>query len=141
MSKVKQLEKYTDAARAVVAFRAKHSKVFAEFDSLLLAQQEAEAMLKSYVKEEWKGNLSNEFVKVTYAQAFSKFYDPAVVLKMATPKLRKEMMSSGALIIEEKVDSEKFNKLVDEGVVPVAIKQAAFQEKELSPRVSIKENK
>jgi hypothetical protein len=141
MSKIKQLEKYTSASMAVAAFKAKHGKVFAEFNALILAASEAEAALKTYVKEEVKGNVSNEFVKVTYSPAFSKFYDPATVLKMATPKLRKEMMANGALVIEEKVDKVKFTQMVEEGIVPVEIKQAAFREEELAPRVTIKENK
>jgi hypothetical protein len=141
MSKIKQLEAYTEASLAVASFKNKHAKVFAEYNALILKASEAESALKVFVKEEIKGNVSNEFVKVTYSPAYSKYFDPAVVLEMATPKLRKELMAEGAIVIEQKVDTEKFTKMVESGAVPVEIKQAAFREKELAPRVSIKENK
>lgn len=139
--KIKQLEAYTAAAQAVEDFKERNAKVFAEYSALLLDMGEKEAALKTYVKEEVKGNIQNEFIKVTYSPAFSKFYDPKVVLKMATPKLRKAMTEAGALVIEEKVVTDKFVEMVEKGDVPVEIRQKAFREKELAPRVSIKENK
>lgn len=141
MSKIKQLELYTKASVAIVEFKKKNAKVFEQYDSLLVEASKSESALKQYVRDEVKGNISNEFVKVTYAPAFSKYYDPQIVLEMATPKLRKELMAGGAIVIEQKVDTEKFTKLVESGIVPVEIKQKAFKEKELSPRVIIKENK
>ena len=141
MSKVKQLEKYTQASVTIVQFKKKNEKVFAEYNRLLLKASEAESELKKFVKEEIKGNISNDFVKVTYSPAFSKFYDPVIVLDMASPKLKKQLLAEGAIVIEQKVDNEKFTKLVESGVVPVEIKQKAYKETELAPRVSIKENK
>ena len=141
MSKIKQLEKYTQASVAIVQFKKKNEKVFAEYNRLLLKASEAESELKKFVKEEIKGNISNDFVKVTYSPAFSKFYDPVIVLDMASPKLKKQLIAEGAIVIEQKVDNEKFTKLVESGMVPVEIKQKAYKETELAPRVSIKENK
>lgn len=141
MSKIKQLEKYTQASVTIVQFKKKNEKVFAEYNRLLLKASEAESELKKFVKEEIKGNISNDFVKVTYSPAFSKFYDPVIVLDMASPKLKKQLIAEGAIVIEQKVDNEKFTKLVESGMVPVEIKQKAYKETELAPRVSIKENK
>lgn len=141
MAKVKQLEQYTAASIAVVEFKKKNAKVFDKYNELLIEASKAESELKSYVKDKVKGNLGNDFVKVTYVPAYSKYYDPATVLEMATPKVKKELMAEGAIVIEQKVDSKKFVELVERGVVPVAIQQKAFREKELSPRVIIKENK
>lgn len=137
----KQLEKYTEASLAVARYKEKNAKVFDQLNVLLIAQQDAELALKKFVKDEVKGHIQNEHYKVTYSPAHSKGYDPTVVLKMATPKLRKQMVEAGAFVIEEKIVADKFVEMVEKGLVPVEIKQAAFVEKELSPRVSIKENK
>lgn len=141
MAKIKQLEKYTAASRAVADFKAKHAKIFSEFDVLLLNAGEAEAELKEYVKSDIKGNIANDFVRVTYSPAFKKGYDPKIVLKLATPKLRKEMTEAGALIVKEEIVADRFEEMVEKGTVPVEIKQEAFVETELAPRVSIKEVK
>src|SRR6185436_2764159 len=137
MSKIKQLEAYTAASKAVAEFKAAKAKVFDEYDSLLIAAQRAETELKQYVRDEAKDNIANDFVKVTYSPAFSRFYDPAVVIEMATPKVKKALVDSATLTTVQKIDSDKFNELVEKGEVPVEIKQAAFRETELAPRVSI----
>ena len=139
MAKIKQLERYTTAAKAVADFKDKHAKIFAQFDGLLIEAGDAEAELKTYVKENVKGNIANDFVKVTYSPAFKKFYDAEVVLEAATPKMKKAMLEAGALT--QVIDSAKFEDLVEKGQVSVEIKQEAFREVEQSPRVSIKEVK
>lgn len=141
MAKIKQLEKYTAASMAVADFKAKHAKLFSELDALLLEAGEAEAALKEYVKTEVKGNIANEHIRVTYSPSFKKGYDAKVVLKLASPKERKAMEAAGALIVREEVDSTRFEELVEKGQVSVEIKQEAFVETELAPRVSIKEVK
>lgn len=138
MAKVKALENYTEALRKVEQFREKNSKVIATFDALYLALREAETALKVFVKNEVKGNIRNEDVIVTYSPAFKKYYDPRIVLDMVTPSLKKKMIEAGALFLEEKVDSVKFTEMVEEGAIPVTIKQEAFKEEELAPRVTIK---
>jgi len=141
MAKIKQLEKYTAASLAVANFKAKHAKIFAEFDALLLHAGEAEAELKDYVKSDIKGNIANEFVRVTYSPSFKKGYDAKIVLKLATPKERKALEAAGALVVKEEIVPDTFEELVEKGEVSVAIKQKSFVETELAPRVSIKEIK
>lgn len=139
MAKIKQLERYTAASKAVADFKDKHAKIFAQFDGLLIEASDAEAELKTYVKENVKGNIANDYVKVTYSPAFKKFYDAEVVLEAATPKMKKAMVDAGALT--QTIDTAKFEELVEKGQVSVEIKQEAFREVEQSPRVSIKEVK
>lgn len=139
MAKIKQLERYTAASKAVADFKDKHAKIFAQFDGLLIEAGDAEAELKTYVKENVKGNIANDFVKVTYSPAFKKFYDVEVVLEAVTPKMKKAILDAGALT--QSIDSAKFEELVEKGQVSVEIKQEAFREVEQAPRVSIKEVK
>jgi len=58
MAKIKQLENYTVASRAVADFKDKNAKIFAKFDALLIEAGEAESKLKEYVKENIKGNIA-----------------------------------------------------------------------------------
>ena len=137
MSKIKTLEQYTGALVAMAEYRKKHRKVFDELDSLKIRAQDAEEALKTDVKENHKTNIANDKIKVTYSPAFKKWYDIDVVEGMTTPKMRKEMEAVGAITRE--LDKAKFEDLVEKGIIPVDVKQTAFKEKELSPRVSIKE--
>jgi hypothetical protein len=141
MAKIKQLERYTTASLAVVEFKRKHAKIFAEFDALLLDAGEAEAQLKDYVKSDVKGNIANSYVRVTYSPAFKKTYDVETILKHVTGKQKVALIDMGALAEQWTVDNDKVEEAVEKGVIPVEVKQAAFKETELAPRVSIKENK
>lgn len=141
MAKIKQLERYTTASIAVMDFKRKHAKIFAEFDALLLDAGEAEAQLKDYVKSEVKGNVANEFVRVTYSPAFKKTYDVDVILKNVSGKQKAALFTMGAIVEEWKADNDKIEEAVEKGLIPVEVKQAAFKETEIAPRVSIKENK
>jgi len=133
----KALAAYTQAALAVKEFREKNAKVFGQYDSLLVAVTEAEKALKDEVKLNLKANIANEYIKVNYAPAFKKWYDPTIVFEMVTPKVKKTIIDAGALVQE--IDKAKFEELVELGQVPVEVKQAAYKEQELAPRVSIKE--
>lgn len=137
MSKVKSLEQYTAAMLAVAEYRKKHRKIFDELDSLTIAVQDAEEKLKADVKENIKANVANDQIKVTYSPAYKKWYDVDVVMGMTTPKMRKALEEAGA--VKTELDKVKFEDLVEKGVIPVEVKQTAFKEKELAPRVSIKE--
>ena len=139
MSKIKELEQYTTSMLAVVEFRKKHAKVFEELDSLQLASSEAESTLKNKVKEDIKMNISNDHFKVSYAPAFRKGYNTEVILEKITPAMKKELEKSGTMTYS--IDKVKFEELVEQGKIPVEIKQAAFEEEELAPRASIKEVK
>ena len=139
MSKIKQLEKYTAASLEIANFKAKNAKLFAQFDALLVEAQEAEVALKEYIRTDVKGNISNEFVKVTYSPTFKKYYDSSIVLDLAKPKVRAALEAAGAIV--RQIDSAKFEELVERGEVPVEIKQEAFREVEQTPRISIKEVK
>lgn len=136
---IKQLERYTEASQAVADFKAKNIKMFDKFDALLLEASEAEVELKNHVKENIKGNIANEYIKVTYSPSYKKYYDAEVVLEAATPKMKKALIEAKALT--QVIDFEKFEDLVERGEVSVSIKQDAFREVEQSPRVSIKEVK
>lgn len=139
MAKIKQLENYTAASKAVADFKEKHAKIFDQFDALLIEQSDAEVALKEHVRENVKGNIANEYIKVTYSPAFKKSYDPDVVLDLATPRMKKAIMAAGALT--QSIDSKKFEELVEMGEVSVEIKQEAFREVEQTPRITIKEAK
>lgn len=139
MKKNKKLEAYTKALLAEAEFRRKKHKFFDELYSLQLAIEEAATELKKEVKLNIKGNIANEFVKVTYSPAFSKSYDIDVVMEKTTPKQKKLLEANNAII--KSLDKKVFEDLVEQGIIPVEVKQAAFTEKELTPRVSIKEQK
>lgn len=141
MAKIKQLERYTTASIAVADFKRKHAKIFAEFDALLLDAGEAEAQLKDYVKSDVKGNIANSFVRVTYSPAFRKGYDVETILKHVTGKQKVALIDMGALTEVWSADNDKVEEAVEKGIIPAEVKQAAFVETELAPRVSIKENK
>ncbi len=141
MNKIKTLEKYTEAMIAIVDFQKKHGKVFGELDELKITVQEAEEALKTDVKENHKMNVANDFFRVTYSPAFSKGYNIDIILKMVKPAEKKKLFDMGAIVIEEKTNRDKIEEAVEQGIIPVEIKQAAFEEKELSPRVMIKEVK
>jgi len=139
MSKIKTLEQYTGAMLEVVKYRKENEKVLDELDSLKIAVQNAEEALKLDVKENHKTTIANEFIKVTYSPAFRKGYKYDVIMEKTTPKMRKALEDANA--ITHSLDKTKFEDLVEKGVIPIEIKQAAFEEKELAPRVSIKEVK
>ena len=139
MSKIKSLEEYTDAMVAVADFRKKHDKVFDELDSLNIAIQDTEEALKTDVKENHKMNIANDVIKVTYSPAFRKGYKYEVIVDQATPTMKKELEKTKT--ITHSVDRKKFEDLVEKGIIPVELKQAAFEEVELGPRVIIKEVK
>ena len=137
----KQLEAYTKASLEVVNFKAKHGKIFDKYNELLAAAESAEKVLKDYIKSDVKDNIANEFVKCTYAPAFSKYYDSEVIMKNATPAEVKALKSEGALVEQVTIDKDKFEYAVEKGLVSTKLKQKAFREKENAPRVNIKEVK
>jgi hypothetical protein len=139
MSKVKTLEKYTAAMLAVAEYRKKHAKFFDEYDVLRLAVTDAEAALKEDVKDNLKMNVANEHVRVTYSPAFSKGYNVKTILEKVSPAVKKKLYDLKAIVVEEKADKKKIEEAVEQGIIPVDVKQAAFEEKELAPRVTIKE--
>lgn len=138
MSKIKTLEKYTEAFLAVSDYRKKHSKIFDEYDSLRVKLQDADDELKADVKDNHRMNIANDLIKVSYAPAFSKGYNSRIILDMVTPAVKKKLYDMGAIVVEEKADKEKIEEAVEKGIIPTEVKQAAFEEKELTPRVSIK---
>lgn len=137
MKKIKTLENYTNALLEVSAYQKKHAKVFDELNSLNIKLQETEGALKTDIKDNIKANVANIFVKATYSPAYSKSYDLVVVDSMTTPKMKKALEDAKA--ITRTLDKAKFEDLVEKGIIPIEVKQASFSEKELSPRVSIKE--
>ncbi len=137
--KNKKLEAYTQALLAEAAFRSKNNKLFEELNSLQFQIAETEAELKKEVKLNLKTNIANEFVKVTFSPAFRKFYDFDIIMEQTTPKQKKALEDAKAII--RTLDKEAFEDLVEKGLIPIEIKQAAFREIEMAPRVSIKEQK
>lgn len=137
--KNKQLELYTKALLAEVEFRAKHKKLFEELTQIRLDIANTETELKKEVKNNVKTNISNDFVKVTYSQAFKKYYDFATIMEMTTPKQKKELENANAIV--RTLDKKAFEELVEKGLIPIEVKQEAFREDEQTPRVSIKEQK
>ena len=137
--KNKKLEAYTKALLTESAFREQHKKLFEELNSLQYQISETEAELKKEVKINLKTNIANEFIKVTYSPAFRKFYNFDVIMEQTTPKQKKALEEAKAII--RTLDKKIFEDLVEQGIIPIEIKQAAFEETELAPRVSIKEVK
>lgn len=139
MSKIKTLEVYTSATQAVKEFKEKNKKIFDQYDALLILVSDAEAALKVDVRENLKANIANDFVRVTYSPAFSKGYNIDTILRMLNGKQKKEMYDMGAIVVTETVVKEKIEEAVEKGIIPVDVKQEAYEEKELSPRITIKE--
>ena len=137
--KNKKLEAYTKALLTEAAFREQHKKLFEELNSLQYQISETEAELKKEVKINLKTNIANEFIKVTYSPAFRKFYNFDVIMEQTTPCQKKALENANAII--RTLDKKIFEDLVEHGIIPIEIKQAAFEETELAPRVSIKEVK
>ena len=137
--KNKKLEAYTKALLAESEFRKKHNKLFEELNSLQYQISETEAELKNEVKINLKTNIANEFIKVTYSPAFKKFYKFDVIMEQTTPSQKKALENANAII--RTLDKKIFEDLVEQGIIPIEIKQAAFEETEMTPRVSIKEVK
>ena len=137
--KNKKLEAYTKALLAEAVFQLKHKKLFGELQSLQFQISETATELKKEVKLNIKGNLANEFVKVTFSPAFRKFYDFDIIMAQTTPKQKRELEEAKAIV--RSLDKKVFEDLVEKGLIPVEIKQAAFKEIELAPRVTIKEQK
>ena len=135
-SKSNPLESYTQKGLELRQFREKNKKVLSAFDSLLVEANAAETDLKNYAREQ-KQNLKNQYVKVTFAPAFRKWYDVDFLLKKASPKLVKVLEKE---CVEKVIDKKRFEELVDEGVVPKELKVEAYRERELLSRVIIKEN-
>lgn len=138
MSKIKSLEKYTEAMLELAEFKKKHGKVFDQYDSLKVALQNADDALKLDVKENHRMNIANDFIRVTYAPAFSKGYNVDVLLANLSPTQKKQLTEMGVIELKQEVNKEKIDDAVEKGIIPIEVKQAAFEEKELSPRVSIK---
>ena len=135
----KKLEAYTKALLLESAFREQHKKLFEELNSLQYQISETEAELKNEVKINLKTNIANEFIKVTYSPAFKKFYKFDVIMEQTTPSQKKALENANAII--RTLDKKIFEDLVEQGIIPIEIKQAAFEETEMTPRVSIKEVK
>lgn len=139
MVKIKSLENHTEALQAVADFKEKNAKVFEALDSLNLSAQETEDTLKADVRDNHKVNISNGLIKVTYSPAFRKGYSYDIINDKATPTVKKVLREEGA--ITHAVDKKIFEDLVEQGVIPIQLKQDAFEEEEMSPRVMIKEVK
>jgi hypothetical protein len=137
MAKIKKLEKFTDAVKAVREFQAKHAKVFDDYSSLCLAQSDAEKELKEEVRDNIKDTIANDHIRVVFSPVFKSFYKLDVIDKMTTPKMKKALDEAEAII--RTLDKDKFEDLVEKGIIPVEVKQAAFEEIEQTPRISIKE--
>ena len=135
----KKLKAYTKALLLESAFREQHKKLFEELNSLQYQISETEAELKNEVKINLKTNIANEFIKVTYSPAFKKFYKFDVIMEQTTPSQKKALENANAII--RTLDKKIFEDLVEQGIIPVEIKQAAFEETEMTPKVSIKEVK
>lgn len=139
--KIKSLEKYTKAMRAIADYREANTEVFDEYDSLLVKAQDAEAELKADVKENHKMNIANDFIKVSYSPAFKKGYKADVILKKVSSKVKKTLIEMGAIVVKEETDKDKIEEAVEKGIVPVKLRQEAYFEEKLTPRVTIKEVK
>lgn len=138
-TKIKSLENYTKTLVSIAEFQKKHGKVFQEYDALQVQLSEATEELKKDVKENHKMNIANEFVRVSFSPAYSKGYSFEKLAEILTPKQIKQLRETGAIVTTEKVDTDKVDEAVELGVIPVEARQKAYEETELSPRVSIKE--
>lgn len=138
MAKNKVLENYTKIAGEVADFKAENQAVFDEYDALLVQLQEAEIALKAEVRDNVKGHLENQFVRVVYSPAFKKSYDLETVLSMITPKQKSKLTELGG--IKQEIDRVIFEDCVKNGIIGVEVQQEAFREEEQTPRIIIKEN-
>lgn len=133
-----KLAKYTKAAQAVADFKKKHAKMFDEYSSLLVKEQDAEMELKAEVRDNVKATIANDFIKVTYTPVWRKWYDADIIIGRVSPKVKKQMLDEGVIITKIEIDKKKLEDFVESGKVPAEIKQAAFNEAESTPRITIK---
>jgi len=140
MSNVK-LTKYTKATKAVADFKTKHAKLFGEYQSLLLKQEDDELALRVEVRDVVKQTIANDFIEVTYTPVWLKSYDHEIIMGGVTPKVRKEMIADGVIVTKVTIDKKELETFVKNGKLPADVKQAAFSEKESTPRIKIVEVK
>lgn len=136
-----KLTKYTKSVKAVVDFKTKHAKLFGEYQSVLLKQEDAELALRVEVRDNVKQTIANDFIEVTYTQVWLKSYDHEIIMGGVTPKVKKEMVADGVIVTKVSIDKKKLETFVKNGKLPADVKQAAFSEKESTPRITIKEAK
>ena len=136
-----KLTKYTKAAKAIADFKVKHAKLFGEYQSLLIAQEDLELELKVEVRDVIKQTIANDFIEVTYTPVYLKTYDHEIIIGGVTPKVRKQMVDEGVIVTKVSIDKVKLETFVKNGKLPADVKQAAFSEKESTPRIKIKEVK
>lgn len=128
------LEKYELAKTAIREFEETHSDIFVAYDTMIKAVQEIETELKENVRTAGHGLEGNIFT-VQFTPRRSVSYDYAKIALTATPKELKAIDSKAIIVI---VDKTELGKLVRNGIVRPEVERAGFEERELTPAITIK---
>lgn len=130
------LDNYTKVFKKMKEFQEDNKKVFQASQALSETLTDFGEQLKTIARED--GATENKFFKVKVSIPYKKWYDPEIVLNMATPKERKAIEDTA---LKAEIDNEKFELLIKDGLVRTEIKQEAFREKAQTARVTIEEIK
>jgi hypothetical protein len=132
--KMNALKKLTDTWTKILAFKVKHKKIFEKLDKLEKEYQLALQELQNYIKETQQ-DVENEVFKVLYTKAYKRWYDYDTIAKIATPA---EMAIISERCLKKEINTQEFNKLIEEGILPAVLAQKSYREQELTPRVIIR---
>lgn len=130
------LDQLTKVNKKMRKFAQANQPVLEKWEQLQNERNEAESAVKAEARK-LQMNYHNKEFKVTYSPAFRKWYDVTVALKKATPKVRDFI---NAHCIKQEINKEAFEDAVEQGEIPVEIKQEAYREAPTTARILIKEN-
>ena len=130
----KALELYTRRVNKAKQFFKDNEAILKEWEGVQNEVTDAENQVKFEAREK-KMTYGNKDFKVVYSPAWKKWYDVVFLLGTASTKVKKIIQEN---CLKQEVDRAVFDKLVDQGEIPVELQQEAFREAPMTARVMIK---
>jgi hypothetical protein len=130
---MKYLNQYTTKKQALDEYKASHREIFDTISEMESDLRNTEELLKAEARNE-KAGAENKFFRVIYTPAVKKSYDYAKIEKYAKPDEKKLI---DAKAVQHSVDYKAMQNLVKSGLVSIDLERKVFEQKELTPRISI----
>ncbi len=94
---------------------------------------ECESDVKEYARTSGE-EYSSDVVSIKVSQVFKKEYDYSILKKIAKPNIMVRIDE----ITTKKIDKKKFDKMVEDGIIPAKLAQESFSEEQGTSKIFIK---
>lgn len=128
------IEQYTLVIKTIQQFELDNAALLDEYKALQEAKNNFEQSLKIWAQE--NGDAENETVKVTVTPAYRKWYDPEILKKDHSAWIL--LRRAGAVTEVTEVDKKIADDLARDEKISRELLAQAYNEKALTPRISIK---